>query len=100
MNKDSEYVQQMLAHYQQWEQSNLSQAEYAQSHNLKNDTFKYWVRKFKKEQNPSKGFVAIETIIPSEINIRYPNGVELAIPSYTSMKIIKELIQFGGLCSQ
>ena len=61
---------------------------------------KYWVQKFNKEQNKATGFISIDTIIPSEISIRYPNGVELAMPSETSMKIIRELIQYGNLCSQ
>ena len=100
MKKNIEHKQQMLYHYQQWKQGKLNQTEYAQQHQLKIHTFKYWIQKFNKEQNKATGFISIDTIIPSEINIRYPNGVELAMPTQTSMKIIRELIQYGNLCSQ
>ncbi len=96
----SNHKQEMYQHYQQWKQSRLSQVEYVETHQLKIHTFKYWIQKFNKEQPKSSGFIAIDTLIPSEINIRYPNGVELAIPSQTSMNVIRELIQYGNLCSQ
>jgi hypothetical protein len=100
MKNKSEHKQQMLNHYQQWKQSQLNQTEYAEQHQLKIHTFKYWIQKFNKQQAKSSGFVSIETVVVSEIIIRYPNGVELAMPSQTSMKIIRELIQYGNLCSQ
>jgi hypothetical protein len=100
MKNNSEHKQKMLNHYQLWKQSQLNQTEYAEQHQLKIHTFKYWIQKFNKEQNKTTGFITIDTIIPSEINIRYPNGVELALPSRTSIKIIRELIQYGNLCSQ
>lgn len=100
MKNNREHRQQMFNHYQQWKQSQLNQTEYAQQHQLKIHTFKYWIQKFNKEQSNSSGFIAIEPLLPTEINIRYPNGVELAMPTQTSLKIIRELIQYGNLCSQ
>jgi hypothetical protein len=100
MQKSIEHKKQMYSHYQLWKQSNLSQVEYAEQHQMKIHTFKYWIQKFNKEQTKSSGFIAIEPQIPTEINIRYPNGVELAMPAQTSVKIIRELIQYGNKCSQ
>lgn len=100
MKKSVEQKEQMYYHYQQWKQSNLTQTDYALQQELKIHTFKYWIQKFNKEQTKSSGFIAIEPQIPTEINIRYPNGVELAMPAQTSVKIIRELIQYGNKCSQ
>jgi hypothetical protein len=99
MNNNSQHKEQMLYHYDQWQQSGLNQIEYARQHQLKIHTFKYWIQKFNKQQSKSSGFIAIEPFVPTEINIRYPNGVELALPPQTSLKIISELIQFGKACS-
>lgn len=99
MKNNNQHKEQMLYHYQQWKQSRISQVEYATRNQLKIHTFKYWIQKFNKEQSKSSGFIAIEPLLPTEINIRYPNGVELALPSQTSLKIIRELIQYGNLCS-
>ncbi len=100
MNKNSQYKEEMRQHYQQWNKSNVSQNEYAEMHQLKIHTFRYWIQKFNNERHLSTGFIAIDTLIPTEINIRYPNGVELAMPALTSTKLIRELIQYGKLCSQ
>ena len=100
MKKSVEQKEQMYYHYQQWKQSNLTQTDYALQQDLKIHTFKYWIQKFNKEHIKTSGFIAIEPLIPTEINIRYPNGVELALPAQTSFKIIRELIQYGKICSQ
>ena len=100
MNKNSQQKEQMLYHYDQWKQSRLNQVEYAEQYQLKIHTFKYWIQKFNKQQGKSSGFIAIDALVPTEINIRYPNGVELVLPSHTSLKIIKELVQFGKTCFQ
>lgn len=41
------------AHFESWENSGLSQAEYCRRHDLKYSLFHYWKRKLRKPSHPS-----------------------------------------------
>ncbi|MBU1900803.1 IS66 family insertion sequence element accessory protein TnpB [Patescibacteria group bacterium] len=77
----------------QWKASGLSQAAFAEQNNLKLVKFRYWIKKYRDDQDGS-GFIQITRAFGHEINLRYPNGVELVLPGSTPLCTLKSLINF------
>ena len=82
----------MLTLVEQWYQSGLSQAEYAKVQNIKLAKLRYWIHKQRDEQAHGSGFIQLNGLSPSGINIRYPNGVELILPVQMPAGYLKMLI--------
>lgn len=64
-------------HFESWENSGLSQAEYCRRHNLKYCLFHYWKRKLRKPSQPS-GQTESETINFVEVGSSLPIGSRLS----------------------
>jgi hypothetical protein len=77
----------------QWKSSGMSQADFAGQNNLTLVKFRYWIKKHREGQDGS-GFIQIARPMGHEINLRYPNGVELVLPGSTSLSALKSLINF------
>jgi transposase-like protein len=63
-----------------YEQSGQSQKEFCSQQGISLAKLNYWIRKYRLEQQPSVGFLKIETSLASEhqeLEICYPNGVRL-----------------------
>lgn len=74
-----------------WQESGMTQAEYAQTNNLSVHTLKYWLYKGKRAKTSS--FVQVSDLsFGKDFVVRYPHGVELKIPSTTPTAIIRALI--------
>jgi len=62
----------------QFQSSGLNQVQFCKEHDLKIQTFKYWLYKLRPKSAP-KSFIPIETssFTQQEIVIEYPNGVKI-----------------------
>ena len=91
-----ERQEQMLAMVRQWEASGQSATQFIAENNINKSTFYYWVGKHKKKKNTKlqDNFVQLypETS-PTEMVVRYPNGVEVFLPVNTSAQTLKRLIR-------
>jgi len=82
----------MLTLVEQWRQSGLSQAEFSRAQNVKLATLRYWIHKHRQGETTGLGFIQLTGITSVGISIRYPNGVELLLPSQVPAGYIKMLI--------
>lgn len=81
----------MLLLVEQWHESGQTQKDFARDHGITKSKMGYWVRKAQqKEDQP--GFVALTPFPGEGITLRYPNGIELMLPSQTPVHILKRLI--------
>jgi len=82
----------MLTLVEQWRQSGLSQAEFARVQEIKLVKLRYWIHKHRHNEFNGSGFIQLNGLPSSGINIRYPNGVELLLPFQVPAGYIKMLI--------
>jgi hypothetical protein len=82
----------MLSLVDQWQQSGMSQAEFAQVQNLTLIKLRYWIRKHRQNANPTSAFIPLNGFAQQVISIRYPNGVELMLPLQVPAAILKSLV--------
>ena len=100
MNKTTrlQIEEEMRYHVQGWQQSAVSQKEYCRENNLSYHTFIYWIQKIRHNHIPvEQSFIAVQpnqqvTSLPQELEIAYPNGVRLRIPS-TDIQLIGQLLR-------
>ena len=84
----------MFGMVEQWQESGLSQAAFAQSQNITLVKFRYWIQKHRQSQE-SGSFIQLNGFSTScGINIRYPNGVELILPAQIPLAVVKSLINY------
>lgn len=84
----------MLTLVEQWQQSGLSQVEFARVQNLTLVKFRYWVHRYRQQDGTKPGFIQLSGFAGGDISIRYPNGVELALPAHTPVGVIRSLITY------
>jgi hypothetical protein len=83
---------QMTTMVEQWRQSGLSQAGFAQVQNIKLAKLRYWIHKQRLDERHGSGFIQLSGLPSSGISIRYPNGVELILPAQVPAGYLKMLI--------
>lgn len=84
----------MLTLVEQWQQSGMSQAEFARVQNLTLVKFRYWIQRYRQLDGSKSGFIQLSGFAGGDINIRYPNGVELSLPAHTPVGVIRSLINY------
>jgi hypothetical protein len=82
----------MTTMVEQWRQSGLSQAGFAQVQNVKLAKLRYWIHKQRQGELHGSGFIQLSGLPSSGISIRYPNGVELILPVQVPAGYLKMLI--------
>jgi hypothetical protein len=82
----------MLSMVAQWQQSGMSQSEFARVQNLTLVKFRYWIQQHRKQESSGSGFIQLENFSQQDISIRYPNGVELSLPMQAPVGLIKSLL--------
>lgn len=76
-----------------WEESGMTQEQYASVHDLSIHTLRYWLYKRKGTRVSEGSFIELSDSYPArEYVIRYTSGVELKLPSNTPVTIIGSLI--------
>ena len=85
----------MFSFIEQWQHSNLPQHTFCKEQGLTYTTFYYWLKRYRTQQEVIGGFMAMRVTSSKEnfIEVRYPSGVILQIPSTISMSAIKQLIR-------
>lgn len=96
----SEKRETMHTFVRQWKDSGLSQAKFAAQHNFTLVKFRYWIKKLKEPAEEEPGFIQINGFPPQGISLRYPNGVELVLPTQTPVNILNALIHHPAGCSR
>ena len=76
---------------EQWQESGMTQKEYARDHGIKLSTLRYWIHKSREELTPD-GFIPFTIPSDNAIRLLYPNGIELQLPVHTPARMIKYLI--------
>lgn len=90
----------MKSYVSQWQQSGISQAEFARKNELNLHGFRYWVSKFRKGSEDVSGFIALTGFASPHIILHYPNGIELLLPPQTPVSLLNDLIHFEARCSR
>jgi hypothetical protein len=85
-------AEKMLKLISAWRDSGLTQAEFAKSHKIKLHMFRYWVTRSRQLKTDTSGFLELNSIPAELIFLRFPNGVELSVPSNTPVSFIRELV--------
>lgn len=95
MKKVEERHQKMLELVAAWQQSGLTQKDFATQQNIKLFTFRYWIQKHHQlqAQQPNGSFVELSPVTSAGMIIRYGNGTSLELPANTPINLIRQLIQ-------
>jgi transposase-like protein len=101
--EQADHRQEMFSIIRKYLESDMSARDYYRQHNLTEHAFYYWRRKYMDAHHPScKGFVPVEVNVPAhpsvndvrgDIQIRYPNGVQVTLDRSVSISRIKALIK-------
>ncbi|TXK20935.1 IS66 family insertion sequence element accessory protein TnpB [Pontibacter qinzhouensis] len=79
-----------------YEQSGQSQKAFCDSAGLNLSRFGYWVRKVRKEREPTAGFIKVDTgALPMHapaVELVYPNGVKLKLHG-ADLQLISQLLR-------
>ncbi len=88
-------MEEMRPHLEAWEASGQSKKSFCKDRGIALSVFYYWHNKYKEKSKPG-GFVPISIgNTPSQtgiVEVKYPNGVTLRLPSGTSVLAIKQYI--------
>lgn len=90
MSKESEMFQLISL----WEESGKDRQSFCAEHGIKVSKFSYWRTRYKERHAASgtNNFVALEPSSSSSLELIYPNGVRIAVPSGTDHSMIASLI--------
>jgi hypothetical protein len=83
--------EEMLSLIEQWQGSGKTQQAFCQEHDLTYTTFYYWLKRYRRQMDESS-FLPIEISSGSYIEIRYPGGIILQLPSATRLSAVKQLL--------
>jgi len=63
----------MLTLVEQWQQSGMSQTEFAKVHDITLVKLRYWIRRWRQNDNSTSGFIQLNGYSGQDIRIRFPN---------------------------
>jgi hypothetical protein len=91
-----ELREKMFALIEAWQTSGLSQKDYLLQVGIKQAKFQYWLKQYREQSqsSPLGSFVEIQPSYSNPIIIRFPDGLEISLPAQTSVRTIKELINY------
>jgi hypothetical protein len=84
----------MHGHMEAQERSGTSRRAYCEQHGLKLCVLNQWFAKRKQEAvGAARGFVPVEVSRSMSLEVHYPNGVRLLLPTNTSLERIGSYIR-------
>jgi transposase-like protein len=83
--------EEMLSLIEQWQESGKTQQTFCQEHDLTFSTFYYWLKRYRRGLDENS-FLPVEVSSGSHIEIRYPDGVILQLPSAIKLSALKQLL--------
>lgn len=85
----------MIKIVEQWANSDKSQKDFLKENNITIHKFYYWLKKYRELSSPG-GFVPLRLTKNrnsiTQIEIEYPNGTKIHLPSTTNLSVIRQLI--------
>jgi hypothetical protein len=89
-----QHQEKMFSLIEQWQQSKLPQQKFCTDQGITYTTFYYWLKRYRSQKEEMGGFMSMRVTSWREnfIEIRYPSGVILQIPSTVSLSAIRQLI--------
>lgn len=91
-----EKAQAMYSLIEQWQQSEKTQKSFCREKGIAYHVFIYWLKKYRLEKDQSGEFLTMEFPNPqnqSGIEIQFPNGIVVHLPSTMDLNEIKKLIE-------
>ena len=83
----------MFEMVEQWKASGETIKDFVAFHKISISKFQYWHKKYREQHATAEGgFIQLHASGVRELRLRYPNGVELLLPSGASAALIAELI--------
>ncbi|MBW6481191.1 MAG: hypothetical protein K0B37_17315 [Bacteroidales bacterium] len=90
----------MLELVEAWRESDSTQIDFANKHNISISKFRYWVNKSRQpdNENDTAGFLQLSNpnfpigSSVNEIRLHYPNGTWLSLPAGTPVAVLKTLV--------
>ncbi|MFH0895793.1 MAG: IS66 family insertion sequence element accessory protein TnpB [Bacteroidota bacterium] len=98
MGNNIEHRKEMFRLMEEWKASGKSKKQFCEEHTIAQHRFFYWQKRYNEQNDPQgQSFVPVKTgkkneSISSYIEIHYPNGVRLHLPSGTGLNIIRTMI--------
>lgn len=86
----------MSAHVQAWQSRNISAKAYCEEVGIALQVFYYWRKKLEVVNEASSDFILLKPDSPhpkASLIIKYPNGIEIEVPSESQITLIRSLIQ-------
>jgi len=88
----------MYPKIEQWQKSQQAQKQWCENNNVTPHVFHYWLRKYRTEHEDTKQkFIPLQISEPciqaGQIEIHYPNGVQLRVGSQIPLTELRKLIQ-------
>lgn len=81
----------MLSLIEQWQESGKTQQAFCQEHDITFSTFYYWLKRYRRGIEESS-FLPVEISSGSNIEIRYPDGIILQLPTAVKLSTLKQLL--------
>ena len=86
----------MYSLIEQWQQSEKTQKSFCREKGISYHVFGYWLKKYRSEKDHSGKFLTMQFPIPQNqrgIQIQFPNGIVIHLPSTIELSEIKKLIE-------
>jgi hypothetical protein len=82
----------MMAHVAAYNASGKSRKTYCVEHGLNLNVMNYWCLKERRQDEPV-GFIALEPTTAENMEVHYPNGVRLVLPTGTAVAQVAAYIR-------
>ena len=86
----------MSVHVQAWQSRNISAKAYCEEVGIALQVFYYWRKKLEVVNEVSSDFILLKPDLSHQkasLIIKYPNGIEIEVPSESQITLIRSLIQ-------
>lgn len=85
--------QEMISLIELWQESGKTQQSFCRDHNMPFSKFYYWLKRYRSGFDGSSFLtVEINQDANTSIEIRYPDGVILQLPSSIKLSVLKQLL--------
>ena len=87
-------IQHIKVHMENWQKCNLTQKVYSRQNSINYFTFYCWIQRFRNKGKPAtKSFAPLQVkehqqTVGVNIDIRYPNGVQILVPATMEVKLL------------
>ncbi len=106
MEKRQTYTEEARrTHLEKWQSSDLSAPKYCKEAGVSPHTFKNWQKQYRRSSKNKEAETFVPVKIkdhpdlsnsnPGEININYPNGLQISCPLNVNIEHLKAILEFS-----